>query len=259
MTSHLKGAKILLIGPVEKKLNDNIKKYGTICFALIDSEEIPKERATIITKQAERSGALGILVGGSTAINQLELTSIIDVIKPVTSLPIILFPSNITGISPNADAILFSSLLNSDDPYFIVQAQVLGAPLVKKYNIEAIPMGYLIIGEGGTTGFIGKARGIPPNKPKIAAMYALAAQYLGMRFVYLEAGSGVTSHISSNIVSSVRKLFNGTLIVGGGIRSPEDARDLAGAGADILVIGTLLEEDSFEGIFSEITSAVKKG
>jgi phosphoglycerol geranylgeranyltransferase len=247
-----------LIGPVEKKLHDNIKKYGTICFALIDSEGILKERVTIITEQAERSGALGILVGGSTAINQIELTSIIDVIKHVTSLPIILFPSNITGISPNADAILFSSLLNSDDSYFIIQAQVLGAPLVKKYNIEAIPMGYLIIGEGGTTGFIGKARGIPPNKPNIAAMYALAAQYLGMRFIYLEAGSGVTSHIPPNIVSSVRKLFDGIIIVGGGIHSPEDAKNLADAGADILVIGTLLEEDNFKDIFSEITSAVKK-
>jgi phosphoglycerol geranylgeranyltransferase len=248
-----------LIGSIEKKLNDNIKKYGTICFALIDSEEIPKERVAIMAKQAERSGALGILVGGSTAISQIELSSTIDIIKSVTSLPVILFPGNITGISPNADAILFSSLLNSDDPYFIVQAQVLGAPLVKKYNIEAIPMAYLIIGEGGTTGFIGKARGIPPNKPNIAAMYALAAQYMGMRFVYLEAGSGVISHISSAVVSAVRKLFDGTIIVGGGVRSPDDAKELADAGADILVIGTLLEEDNFESTLSEITSVVRKG
>ena len=141
-----------MIGNIEKKITNYIKSNGTICFALIDSENISEKEAIDITKRAENCGVLGILVGGSTIANQLELDVITQAIKSVTSLPVILFPGNITGISPNADAILFSSLLNSNDTYFLIQAQALGAPLIKKYNIEAIPMGYLVIGEGGTIG-----------------------------------------------------------------------------------------------------------
>lgn len=246
------------MGPVEKRIRRYIDKHGTICFGLLDSEDASREDIISTVKQAEECGILGILLGGSTAVDQLELDSITSVVKSVTSLPVILFPGNVTGISPKADAVLFSSLLNSEDPYFIIQSQALGALLVKRYGIEAIPMGYIVIGEGGTIGFIGRARGIPPNKPNIASMYALAAQYMGMRFVYLEAGSGVTSHVPSAIVSSVRQVFDGVLIVGGGIKSVSIAKSLAGAGADILVIGTLLEKGGFSSTVRKITSSVRR-
>ncbi len=247
-----------MLGSIEKKIRNNISKYGTIFFLLIDAEEISKEKASNIASHANNERISAILVGGSTIVNQIELECIINAIKDVTSLPIILFPNNITGISSNADAILFSSLLNSDDPYFIIQAQALGAPLVKKYQLEALPMGYIIVGEGGTTGFIGKARGIPLNKPNIAAMYALAAQYLGMRFIYLEAGSGIRKPIEPNIVKIVRNSFNGILIVGGGIRSSNVAKELADAGADVLVIGNLLEEDNYSDRLTNIIKATRK-
>ena len=127
----------------------------------------------------------------------------------VTS-PVILFPGNVTGVSPNADAIFFSCLMNSDNPYFITEAQALGALAIKKYNLEAIPMAYLIIGNGGAAGFVGRATGIPPNKPSLAAMYALAAQYFGMRFLYLEAGSGVDSKVPEKMIATVRKVYDET-------------------------------------------------
>ena len=246
-----------MIGTIEKRILKYIKQNGTICFALIDSEGISKEKVIDITKHAEKNGVKGILVGGSTAIDQSELNIITKVIKSVTSLPIILFPGNVTGISQYADAILFSSLLNSDNTYFIIEAQMLSAPLVKKYNLEAIPMGYIVIGEGGTTGFIGKARCIPPEKADIVVMYALAAKYLGMRFIYLEAGSGVKSHIPSILIKKVRKSFDGIIIVGGGIRSSKDAKEVASAGADIIVVGTILEEKYFDNSLKEIVSAIK--
>ena len=177
-------------------------------------------------------------------MDQQELDSMIKVIKKSVKTPVILFPGNITGISRFADAILFTSLLNSDNPYFITQAQVLGSLAVRKYNLEAIPTAYIIVGDGGTTGFIGRARGLPPNNPQITAMYSLAAQYMGMRFAYLEAGSGVTSHISPEIILATKKVYNGFLIIGGGIRDSNTAKSIAKAGADAIVIGTLLEDES---------------
>ena len=228
------------IGPVEKEILKERKK-GTICFALIDSENLSRDKAMNMAKVAEESNVGAILVGGSTIVDQIELNDVIKTIKKASKLPVILFPGNITGISQHADAILFTSLLNSENPYFITEAQALGAIAVKKYGIEALPTAYIIIGEGGATGFIGHARGIPPNKPELAVMYSLAAQYMGMRFLYLEAGSGATSHIPIDIITAVRKAYNGFLIVGGGIKDSKTAKSFANAGADAIVVGTLLE------------------
>jgi phosphoglycerol geranylgeranyltransferase len=245
-----------LPGPVEERLRTAIQKRGSICLALIDSEDIELSKASKMAKSAENAGAEGILVGGSTVIDQIELDSVVKAIKKVVSIPIILFPGNITGISPNANAMFFSSLLNSDNPYFITEAQALGALTVKKYSLEAIPMGYIIIGDGGATGFIGRARGIPSSKPNLAVMYALAAQFMGMRFLYLEAGSGVTSHISSQIVKAVRHQYEGTLIVGGGITSTASAIEVVKSGADVIVVGTLLESGDFRTQLMQIVSSI---
>ena len=241
---------------VENYINDELKKHKKICFALLDSENF--KDVSHIAKRVESLGASAILVGGSSAIDQLDLDKLVLSIKSVLSIPIILFPGNVTGVSPNADAILFTSLLNSEDPYFISGAQALASLLVKKYRIEPLPTGYIIIGENTTAWFVGRAKGIPFEKNKIAVMYSLAAQYLGMRFVYLEAGSGAQKNISPNMVSSVRKYFDGLLIVGGGIKDSVVAKELTDAGADILVIGTLLEQDlEWEKKFSNIISAIR--
>jgi phosphoglycerol geranylgeranyltransferase len=204
----------------------------------------------------EKCGAKAILVGGSTAVDQLELDAVVRSIKTSVISPVILFPGNVTGVSPSADAIFFSCLMNSDNPYFITEAQALGALAIRKYNLEAIPMAYLIVGDGGAAGFVGRAKGIPPNKPSLAAMYALAAQYFGMRFLYLEAGSGVDSKVSEKMIATVRKVYVGTLIIGGVIRTPDDAKVAAGAGADIIVIGTMLEDKDFEKTLTDICQAV---
>lgn len=245
------------MGKVEEFIASAIKRHGTICFALIDSEGISPSKASNIAKRAEDCGVEGILIGGSTAIDQIELHDIVIQVKQVTTKPVILFPGNVTGVTPNADAILFSCLLNSDNPYFITEAQALGALAVRKHHLEALPMGYLIIGDGGTTGFIGRARGIPYDKPQIAAMYALGAQYMGMRFLYLEAGSGVMSHVSEQIIATVRRVYDGTLIVGGGIKNVNDAINVTRNGANILVLGTLLESDNFDSILKDIITSVR--
>jgi phosphoglycerol geranylgeranyltransferase len=247
-----------LKGTVEDYIVNELKKHGTLCFPLIDSENFLN--ASSIAKKAELMGASGILVGGSSAVDQLELAEIVSSIKSQIKIPVILFPGNITGIAPKADAILFSSLLNSENPYFITEAQALGALAVKKYDIEPLPTGYLIIGEGTTAWFVGRARAIPFNKSGIAIMYSLAAQYLGMRFLYLEAGSGAIQNVWPQMVSAVRKNYEGILIVGGGIRTPETAKEIANAGADAIVIGTMIEkEGNWEDKFSSIINAIRRG
>ncbi|MBV9178489.1 MAG: geranylgeranylglyceryl/heptaprenylglyceryl phosphate synthase [Nitrososphaeraceae archaeon] len=242
---------------VEDYIHKEIKKHGTLCFPLVDTEN--SSEAACIAKKAEKIGASAILVGGSSTVDQLELMEVVSSIKSQVSIPVILFPGNVTGVSPKADAILFSSLLNSESPYFITEAQALGALAVKKHKIEPLPTGYLIIGEGTTAWFIGHARGIPFNKSGIAIMYSLAAQYLGMRFLYLEAGSGANQNISPQMVASVRKHYEGILIIGGGIRTPETAKEIAKAGADIIVIGTIIEKDkNWESIFSSIITSIRR-
>jgi len=244
------------MGPIEKRISSEAKQ-NTLCFVLIDSESLSNSKAADMAKKAERAGAAAILVGGSSTIDQIELNEVVASIKKVVRVPVILFPGNVTGISPEADAILFSSLLNSENPYFITQAQALGAVAVKKHNIEAIPMAYIIIGEGSSVWFVGRARGIPFDKPKLAVMYALAAQYMGMRSLYLEAGSGASSYVKAEMVSAVRQNYNGLLIVGGGIRDVKTAKEIAEAGADVIVIGTIFENIGSDSLLREIIKATK--
>ena len=225
--------------------------------ALIDPDNFDKRGAILAAKTAEKLGFSCVLIGGSTLGDQSHLDEIVLAVKQHITSPVILFPGNITGISRHADAILFSSLLNSTNTYFIVGAQALGAIQVKRHRLEAIPMGYLVFGDESTTSFIGQVRPIPYTKPEVAVMYALAAQYLGMRALYLEAGSGANHPMPAEVVEAVRNNFEGLLIVGGGITAPQTATRLAQAGADLLVIGNLLEASDFESKLLPIIKALR--
>mgnify|MGYP000389061736 CR=1 FL=1 len=231
-----------MVGKVERYLLNRIRKDGAIHITLIDPEKTSSKTASRVAKEAESAGTAAIMMGGSTSISLPQLDRVIKAVKKVTEIPIILFPNNVTSISRYADAIWFMSLINSLDPYFITGAQVLGAPLVKKFGLEPIPLGYIIVGEGGTAAVIGRACPIPYNKPMLAAAHALAAQYLGMRFVYLEAGSGVKKPVPSEMIRAVKETVSIPIIVGGGIRSREQAKEAVDAGANIIVTGTITEE-----------------
>ena len=243
---------------VESFLKSELKKKNVLLFVLIDSEVSNLKASGRLAKDVEKIGASAILIGGSSATDQIEMAQVVKGIKKNIKIPIILFPGNVTGVVPDADAILFSSLMNSENPYFISQAQALGAPSVLKFGLEPLPTAYLVIGDGTSAWFVGSARGIPFEKPKIAAAYALAAQFLGMRFVYLEAGSGAKTSVTPEMVKTVRRTFNGFLIVGGGIRDVKTAQSLARAGADALVIGTFLEKGGSIKKLQEMAKAIQK-
>jgi phosphoglycerol geranylgeranyltransferase len=245
-------------GRVESYLLDKIKSNGSIHVTLLDPEEVTPEEAARIAQNAKVSGTAAIMVGGSTFVSQSHLDDVVHAIKNAVQIPTILFPNNITGISRYADAIWFMSLLNSVDPYFVIGAQVLGAPLVKKFGLEPISMGYIIVGEGGTAGIVGKAIPIPYNKPELVAAHALAGQYLGMRFIYLEGGSGAKDPVPSEMIRVVKHYINVPLVVGGGIKTKEQSLAAASAGADIIVTGNVVETAEADRKMSEIIDGVKR-
>lgn len=246
-----------MLGRTEKYLLEKIKADGSIHITLIDPEKVTEEQASLISISSQSSGTAAIMIGGSTFASQNHLDNVVKAIKAAVTVPTILFPNNITGISSYADAIWFMSLLNSVDPYFLMGVQILGAPLVKKYGIEPISMGYIIVGEGGTAGIVGKAISVPYNKPELAAAHALAGQYLGMRFIYLEGGSGAAHPVPPEMISAVKHLIDIPLIVGGGIKTKEQAKVAASAGADIIVTGNLTESKDANQRISEIIHAIK--
>ena len=244
-----------MIGKVEKHLMDVMEKRGTIHLSLLDPQNVRVEMVEELVKKLADMGSSAIMVGGSTVVSQRELDDVVKEIKKGADLPVILFPNGVTGISEYADAIFFASLMNSTNPYYIMGVQALGAPLVKRYKLEPIPMGYLIVGTSpGAAGFVGQAIPIPPEKPELACMYGIAAEYLGMRFVYLEAGSGSEKPVPPELVRCVKKATGVKLIVGGGIRTPEQALDAAKAGADAIVTGTLIEQASIDNTGNLISS-----
>jgi phosphoglycerol geranylgeranyltransferase len=227
---------------VESYLSKRLKEKK-LHLTLIDPEEQNPAKAVEIAKNAIAGGTDGIMLGGSTT-DSIELDLTAKALQESVDVPIILFPGNISGVSKYADAIFFMSLLNSNNPYWIIGAPALGAPLIKKLGIETIPMGYLVVEPGGTVGWVGDAKLIPRAKPDIAMAYSMAAEFLGMKLLYLEAGSGADQSVPEEMIAKVKKATDLILIVGGGIRDGETARKIAEAGADIIVTGTVVENNS---------------
>jgi len=247
-----------MIGKTERYLLDSIKKNGAIHLTLIDPDKSSGYDCTRIAVEAERGGTTAIMVGGSTLASQTELDDAIKGIKSKVKIPVILFPNGPMGVSRYADAIWFMSLLNSQNTFYLIDAQMLSAPIIKQHKLEAIPMGYIIAGEGGVAGYVGYARPLNFKHVKIAVGYSLAAETMGMRFVYLEAGSGAPEPIPPRMIQAVARYVNIPVIVGGGIRTPEAALKAKKAGASAIVTGTLVEEETeVENRIREIVKAIQ--
>jgi phosphoglycerol geranylgeranyltransferase len=246
-----------LIGPVEAAIVDGIRERGCLHLALIDPEKYSNNLPTIVA-DLEANGTSAIMVGGSTVKSSTQLDKTVKTIRDSCSLPTILFPNGPVGISRFAHAIFFMSLLNSSSTRFLIESQVAGASVVRRFNLEPIPLGYVIVGSSETAArTVGMAKPIPFSEVGVAVDYALAAQYLGMRFVYLEAGSGAERMVDPKLVSKVSDTVDIPVIVGGGIRTPEQAERLARAGASAIVTGTVLEQEG-PGRVKQILAALKR-
>jgi len=228
-------------------------------MTLLDPEKQTPEEAGKLAAEAAQAGTDAIMVGGSTGVTQDKVDATVLAIKEAAKLPVILFPANAGNLSPHADALYFMSLLNSRDPRLIVGEQRLAAPIVRAWGLETIPMAYLVVEPGMRAGEVGDADLIGRKNPVVAVQYALAAQMLGMKLVYLEAGSGAPEPVPDRIVRAVKEAVDILVVVGGGIRTAEDAGKIARAGADIVVTGTVVEVARNAGVLRGIVEAVKAG
>lgn len=238
------------------KLDNVLSQEGTCHLTLIDPDEQSPKKAAQMAEAAEKSGTDAIMVGGSIGSGLDKLEKTVRFIKDNTSLKVVLFPQDHAGLTDEADAVFFMSLLNSRDKMYISGFQFLGAPLIKKYDLEVLPMAYLVVEPGGTVGFVGDAKSLPRDKPEAAVAYALAGQYMGMDYVYLEAGSGAKEPVPVEMVAAVKQNIDSNLIVGGGIDSPKDAAKISKAGADVIVTGTVIEEDDEANVVKKIVASI---
>jgi phosphoglycerol geranylgeranyltransferase len=238
---------------------DILKKLGTkkLHFSLLDPEDQTAEEAGKLAKIAEDAGSSAMMVGGSTLVSSEQVDKTVKSIKANSKLPVILFPSGAKFLSRYADAIFFMSLLNSRNLGFVIREHVQGAPFIRHVGIEPIPMGYLIVEPGMTAGKKGQVDLVKREDIQTAVGYGLATEYLGMKFFYLEAGSGAPEPVTNEMIAAVKKNTSIPLVVGGGIRSAKTAREKAQAGADIIVTGTTFEkEKNVEKTLREIIKAI---
>lgn len=235
------------IGKVERYLNELMAK-GTLLFPLIDPVDYASpELAVDVAVGTARGGAAAILVGGSIGVQGELLDNVVRRIKERVEQPIILFPGNIATMTAHADAIYFMSLLNSRNPYWISQAQALGAPVVRRLGLEPLPVGYIVVEPGGTVGWVGDARLVPRSEPKFAVALALAGEMMGARYILMDAGSAsALGPIPTNMISAVKRAISVPLIIGGGITKPAEAKEIAKAGADAIQVGTIFQSAKSE-------------
>ncbi len=234
-------------------------KKKNLHFALLDPDKQSPEAAGEIAEIVTAAGSGAIMVGGSTLLSPQQVDDTVRAVKSHTELPVILFPSGAKFLSRYADAVFFMSLLNSRNLDYVIREHVKGGPFVKRIGLEPISMGYVIVEPGMTAGRIGEADLISRNDVDTAVGYALATEFLGMRFFYLEAGSGAPTPIPSEMIQTVKKYMSIPLLVGGGIRDPQTAREKVRAGADIIITGTALEkEKNLKKTITAIIEAIQK-
>lgn len=211
---------------------------------VIDPDKVNREVLLMEISRIEHECIRYIFVGGSLLSDDFSVRIIND-LKAITNIPVISFPGNAMQINTSADAVLFLSLLSGRNPEYLIGQHVVSAPRLYASGIEVIPTGYILI-DGGTvssTSYISNTEPIPADKPDITACTAIAAEMLGMKLLYLEAGSGAKFPVASSTIEKVRNVTTIPIITGGGIKTPEDVSNAAIAGADIMVLGSVLEEN----------------
>ena len=244
------------MGQVLDSLLDTRAARGGGFLLLIDPDRSRDSDYLALAEAASECGVDAILVGTSFMMAG-HFSGAVKEIKARANLPVIIFPGSYAQITPDADAILFTSLISGRNPQYLIDEQVKGAPFIKAAGLEAIPTGYMLVESGPLTSvqFISGTLPIPRSKPDIACAHALAAQYLGMRLVYLEAGSGAGQAVPTEMVQAVAGTVDIPVLVGGGLSTPDDCAARIAAGASFIVMGTRLENNASLDRLRDLTSA----
>lgn len=234
---------------IYKTITQSAEKGGKLFALLIDPDKISGKSLTTLCRNAEKCNTDFIFVGGSYISNG-GFNECIKGIKKTCSIPVVLFPGSVMQIDKQADAILFLSLISGRNPELLIGKHVTAAPHLKKTKMEIIPTGYMVIESGRLTSvqYISGTLPLPQGKTDLAAHTALAGQMLGLKLIYMDAGSGAEKPVSAEMIKAVKKEISIPLIVGGGINTSAKAKEAARAGADVIVVGNSIEKNP-EGIF----------
>jgi len=244
---------------VYNHLQKVLEKKGAGYLILLDPDHENLTELSSRAKFFEDCGVDGILVGGSLLVSN-HFDECIRVLKQALSIPVIIFPGNGNQLSEYADAVLFLSLISGRNPHYLIEEQVRSAPLIKSLNLEAISTGYMLIESGKTTSveYMSNTRPIPSNKSEIAVAHALAAEFMGMKMLYLEAGSGASRPVPDVMIQAVNGSTAIPLIVGGGINNPQVAEQKVRAGASFIVTGDVLEKNKDESLVSTFCKMIHR-
>jgi putative glycerol-1-phosphate prenyltransferase len=238
-------------------LLNTIESKGAAYLVLLDPDKISDAKLIPFVRHCEKSGVDGFLIGGSLMIND-NIGLFIEKIKIETSLPAIIFPGSINQITPVADAILFLSVISGRNAEHLIGKHVLASTLVKKSKIEPISTGYILVESGATTTavYMSGSLPVPRNKPEIAAATALAGEYLGMKLIYLEAGSGARESVPDEMIKAVSEICSIPIVVGGGLRETQTVRKKVENGASIIVTGNFFEDEENWNLIKNFAGAV---
>ncbi|HSI91375.1 MAG TPA: geranylgeranylglyceryl/heptaprenylglyceryl phosphate synthase, partial [Adhaeribacter sp.] len=218
---------------------------GRKAFAvLLDPDNLDRESCLKILALCETNHVDYFFMGGSLVITQNQ-AALIQLIKENSRIPVILFPSNSLHIDHQADGILLLSLISGRNPDLLIGQHVLAAPLLKASPLEVIPTGYMLVDTGRqtTASYMSGTTPLPYDKPAIAACTAMAGELLGMKFIYMDGGSGAQKPVSAEMIAAVKSAIDIPLIIGGGINTIEKAKTALKAGADVIVIGNEIEKN----------------
>lgn len=220
---------------------------------LIDPDKHQEADFAVLAQKLSNYSIDYFFIGGSLLSKDL-LESCLMAFKEYTEQPLIIFPGSVMQVNSNADALLFLSLISGRNADLLIGKHVESVPYILESGIEPISTGYILVDGGSmtTAQYISNTLPVPSNKPEIAALTAKAGEMLGMKLIYLDAGSGAKNSVPVEMIQKVKKMIHQPLMVGGGIRSKEDAKAKLDAGADILVVGTALENDL--GFIEELSS-----
>lgn len=242
---------------VYNQIHNNFKQNKKQLAVLIDPDKVTKNDVIALAEFGQKLGLDYFFVGGSLVTNG-NLPKCIALIKSHCSIPVVLFPGNVLQIDQHADAMLLLSLVSGRNPELLIGNHVLAAPIIKEKKLATISCGYMLIESGSTTTalYISNTQPIPQSKNDIAACTALAATMLGMKLIYLDAGSGALNPVPAAMIAAVKTEVDVPVIVGGGIRTVQQAEAALSAGADFIVVGNAIESDI--GFLKELVSVVKK-
>ena len=230
---------------VLKTLSDRCRQGKKSIAVLVDPDKSEDTSRLLQLINLASENCIDFFFVGGSMVTTSNLSSVVNVIKDNVTIPVVLFPGNVMQVEPTADAILFLSLISGRNPELLIGQQVIAAPIIRNTKLEVIPTGYLLINSGKVTSvaYISNTTPIPDDKYSLAACTAMAGEMLGLKAIYLDAGSGAEKEINAKMVAAVRKVVEVPLIVGGGINTRQKATTALEAGADLIVVGNALEKD----------------